>query len=311
MLAESNGEAALFDAPEGSFVSSASEVPTSTWLSESVEAIIAPDTKLKYIVYTHSHWDHVGAAGLVYDYFAQDDPTIVSSKRIRAALKTRDDLGDPTSVHGNSRGVPIPEKFDATDYRQLEVGGLRFELRKLHAHQRGDLFVFLDKNVAENAAQGIDSSIFMVVDTIFPGWVPFFSVAVSTDIGGYYAAMDTILSYDFDILVAGHFTRLGTKADVELNKDFFADVLEGAKTAIATVSADDVAAGTGVFDPTNPNAGNILFVINEQLDRRMDACEAYVLDSGSRDHDWLAELGGVEITLRSQCFAVLVYILIG
>ncbi|CAN0345840.1 unnamed protein product, partial [Scytosiphon promiscuus] len=34
-----------------------------------------------------------------------------------------------------------------------------------------------------------------------------------------------LTAYDFDVLVAGHFTRLGTKADVELNKDFFADVL--------------------------------------------------------------------------------------
>lgn len=40
----------------GGFVSSALEFPTGTWLSESIEAILAPSTKLKYIVYTHSHW---------------------------------------------------------------------------------------------------------------------------------------------------------------------------------------------------------------------------------------------------------------
>ena len=34
-------------------------------------------------------------------------------------------------------------------------------------------------------------------------------------------------AYDFDVLVAGHLTRLGTKADVQLNYDFYADVLEG------------------------------------------------------------------------------------
>ena len=40
----------------GGFVSSRNEFPTGTWLSESIEAILSPGTKLKYIVYTHSHW---------------------------------------------------------------------------------------------------------------------------------------------------------------------------------------------------------------------------------------------------------------
>eukprot|EP00752_Nemacystus_decipiens_P002140 g2039.t1 len=307
MLAESDGEAALFDAPEGGFVSSALEFPTGTWLSESIEAILAPGTKLTYIVYTHSHWDHMGAAGLVYDHFAQDRPTIIASKRSRAELKARDDR-DPTSVHGNNRGVPIPEKLEAADYRELHVGNLRFEAQKIHAHERGDLFVFLDKTIPENAAEGIDNSIFMIVDTIFPGWIPFASVAISNDIGGYYEAQDEILTYDFDVLVAGHLTRMGTKADVQLNKDFYDDVLEGARSGLAAVSSDDIAAGTGIFDPNNPNAGNTWLFFAELLERQADVCVAYVLDVASRGRDWLTEMAGVEVTLRSQCWAVSTYI---
>lgn len=41
----------------------------------------------------------MGAAGLVYDHFAQDSPVIIASKRIRAALKDRDNR-DPTTVFG-------------------------------------------------------------------------------------------------------------------------------------------------------------------------------------------------------------------
>ncbi|CAM9856828.1 unnamed protein product, partial [Ectocarpus fasciculatus] len=114
--------------------------------------------------------DHIGTAGLVYEHFAGDNPTIIASKRIRAKIKARDDRGDPTSIHGNNRGVPIPERLDEADYRELQVGGLRFEVQKLHAHERGDLVVFLDKNLPENAAEGIDTSVFFVVDAIFPGW---------------------------------------------------------------------------------------------------------------------------------------------
>ncbi|CAN0454862.1 unnamed protein product, partial [Laminaria digitata] len=61
---------------------------------------------------------------------------------------------------------------------------------------------------------------------------------------------------DFDVLVGGHVSRLGTKEDVQIKVDFFADIQAGAEFAISTVSASDVAAGTGVFDPTNANAGN-------------------------------------------------------
>lgn len=38
--------------------------------------------------------------------------------------------------------------------------------------------------------------------------------------------------YDFDVLVAGHLSRMGTKADVQLNKDFYNDVLEGTNVVV-------------------------------------------------------------------------------
>lgn len=61
---------------------------------------------------------------------------------------------------------------------------------------------------------------------------------------------------DFDVLVSGHLSRLGTKEDVQIKVEFFADILAGAELGLATVSASDVVVGTGVFDPANANAGN-------------------------------------------------------
>lgn len=40
----------------GAFVSSSGEFPTGSWLGESVKALLSEDTKLKYVVITHSHW---------------------------------------------------------------------------------------------------------------------------------------------------------------------------------------------------------------------------------------------------------------
>ena len=50
---------------------------------------------------------------------------------------------------------------------------------------------------------------------------------------------------------------------------------------------------------------------SELFERIADVCEAYVLDSPSRGRDWLAELAGVDVTLRSQCSAVVQFINVG
>lgn len=49
--------------------------------------------------FLHDSQDHIGTAGFVYDYFAQDNPTIIASKRTRADLKTKDNR-DSSSVFG-------------------------------------------------------------------------------------------------------------------------------------------------------------------------------------------------------------------
>lgn len=93
----------------------------------------------------------MGAAGLVADDFADDQPMAVSSNRIRKIFK-RKDKREPDSGFGNNRGVPVPEKWDE-DY--LDVGDLRFELNRVDGHEVGDWLIFLDKNERRNARQGI------------------------------------------------------------------------------------------------------------------------------------------------------------
>lgn len=66
----------------------------------------------------------------------------------------------------------------------------------------------------------------------------------------------TKLGYDFDVLVGGHLTRLGTKEDAQIKVDYFADILAGAELGISTVMVSDIVMGTGIGDPTNPNFGN-------------------------------------------------------
>ncbi|CAM9331751.1 unnamed protein product, partial [Laminaria digitata] len=276
------------------------QYPTSSWLPESVDALLAAGTKLKYIVYTHAHWDHIGAAGLVADYFAADEPLAIASRQTRRVLRSKG-RRDPNTVFGNNRGVPLPERSQED---VLEVGGLRFTLDEADVHQAGDYVIHLDKNDKTNAYAGITTSVVMVTDAIFPGWAPFFSMALTEDVQGYLEGLDQVNDLNFDVLVGGHVSRLGTKEDVQIKVDFFADVLAGAELGLATVAVSDVAFGTGVFDPTNPHAGNswCVLLLNELFERIVDVCYNYVLDSsaGGRGRDWLAELSAVDVTLRSQ-----------
>lgn len=39
-------------------------------------------------------------------------------------------------------------------------------------------------------------------------------------------------AYDFDVIVGGHLTRMGTKEDVQRQRDFFGDVLEGSMSRV-------------------------------------------------------------------------------
>lgn len=91
----------------------------------------------------------MGGTRFVVDYFADDEPIAISSKRTRRAIKLRAKK-DPTTVFGNNRDVPIPVAWGDT----IVVGGLQFLFETVHVHKTGDSFVLLDKNLPQNAAEG-------------------------------------------------------------------------------------------------------------------------------------------------------------
>lgn len=85
---------------------------------------------------------------------------MISSRNTRRKLKKRDQK-DPTTVFGNNRGIPVPEYWED---EELDVGGLRFELNKAHAHIAGDYLIFLDKQLPENAALGTCHTVSFIFD---------------------------------------------------------------------------------------------------------------------------------------------------
>ena len=76
-------------------------------------------------------------------------------------------------------------------------------------HERGNLFIYAPTQ-----------KVLMLVDIVFPGWVPFKELAIAEDVPGFISAHDQALDYPFDTLVAGHVSRLGTPNDVLIQKEF-------------------------------------------------------------------------------------------
>lgn len=69
-------------------------------------------------------------------------------------------------------------------------------------------------------------------DIVFPGSVPFAYLAVAKDVAGFIKAHEIVLNnYDFDTIVAGHLTRLGTRDDVTMQTEFVKDLQKAATKA--------------------------------------------------------------------------------
>jgi glyoxylase-like metal-dependent hydrolase (beta-lactamase superfamily II) len=164
--------------------------------------------KITHLVYSHSHADHIGASALL----GADVVRIGHSECRRLLLRA----ADP------NRPAPAVT-FD--DHYVLETGGERL-LLDYHGpnHTPDNIFIYAP-----------DHQTLMIVDVIFPGWVPFKNLAVSQDIPSWIRAQDIAMGYPWQTLVGGHLGRLGRRADGNLQIAYVADLLAGARATIASL----------------------------------------------------------------------------
>ena len=178
-------------------------------------------SQVTHLVYSHFHADHIGAASL----FGQDIERIAHSETLRLLQRA----GDPNR--------PLPTTtFD--DVHTVDVGGEKLQLAHQGPnHSPDNIFIFAPAQ-----------STLMLVDVLFPGWVPFKSFAVSQDIPGWFRAHDQALEYPFETLVAGHVGRLGTREDVLVQRSYLGDLNEATRDAIASVDP------SSIYQELAPNA---------------------------------------------------------
>ena len=221
------------------------------------------DKPITHLVYSHAHKDHIGgAAGL------SGRPVIIAHDETRKLL-----------ARDNDPNRPLPTVTFGDTYT-LKVGSETLELSyHRNGHEPGNIFIYAPAQKT-----------LMVVDVIFPGWMMWRRFALAQDVPGFFDQVEKIKTFDFDTLVAGHVTRAGTRADVELQGEFMKDLKAAAGAALKSTLV-----GVGV-DPHD--MGNPWAVFGNHIDRVVIQC---VNDLTPK---WSAKLAGFDVFIWDQCSAM-------
>lgn len=218
---------------------------------------------ITHLIYSHSHADHIGGARVLGGH-----PIIIAQDETLRLLK-RD--ADPER--------PLPTVTFADKYT-LRLGGQVLEL-SYHGsgHEPGNIFI-------SAPAQRV----LMVVDVVFPGWIPWRRFAVAQDVFGSMAQVEEIRKLDWDTFVGGHVARTGTHADVEVQSEFYRDIRQAAATALATTKP---AEGMTPDDQANPWA-----YFDNYIDRVAAQCVNTLTPK------WEHRLGAFDVFIWDQCYSM-------
>jgi hypothetical protein len=130
----------------------------------------------------------------------------------------------------------------------------------------------------------------MVVDVVFPGWMPWRRFALAQDIPGYFAQVEEINRMDWDTLVSGHVERAGTHADVALQLEFMTDRKSAGRRALKS---------TKLGEGLNPaDAGNPWAFYGNYIDRVVIQCVDELTPK------WSTKLAAYDVYIWDQCYAM-------
>lgn len=233
------------------------------------------DKPITHVIYSHHHRDHIGAAA-VYP----DDVTIIAQRECAAYVES---ASDPQR--------PAPSiVFD--DSYTLTAGGQTLELAYHgNIHCPGNIFIHAPAQ-----------RVLMNIDVVFPGWVPFSSLAMASDLRGFVRGHEVTLGYDFDVFVPGHLSRLGSREDVEVQQQYVQDLVDTAMKYLDDVSP---ARNKHGVEPSFMGAAELAGGFENAwlvFDTYLNAVAEKVADEVvSR---WTGKLAGADVFTRSHAWEV-------
>lgn len=221
------------------------------------------DRPITHMVYSHSHSDHIAGVKAL-----GGRPVIIAHEETKRLL-ARDK--DPER--------PLPS-ITFNDRYTLKVGSHRLEL-SYHgvAHEPGNIFIYAP-----------EQRVLMVVDLVFPGWMPWRRFAVAHDVPGYFEQVAEIDKFPFETFVGGHVSRVGTHEDVRTQLEFMADLKSAAAAALKTT---EIGAEMDPADTSNPWA-----VFDNYIDRVVIRCVNALTPK------WQSRLAAYDVYIWDQCYAM-------
>ena len=126
------------------------------------------DKPITHVIYSHAHLDHIGAAGIFpknATYIAHED--------------TASELQRAISLASNTSAVPPVPTITFPNNYTLQVGNQTLNLDYYGVnHMPGNLFIYAP-----------NQKTLMLVDVVFPGWVPYVYLAIADDVAGFIKLM--------------------------------------------------------------------------------------------------------------------------
>jgi glyoxylase-like metal-dependent hydrolase (beta-lactamase superfamily II) len=218
---------------------------------------------ITHIIYSHSHADHIAASKAL-----GGNPVIIAHEETARLLKRAADPSRPLP------GITFSDKYT------LRVGTQTIELSYHgNAHEPGNIFIYAPAQ-----------RVLMVVDIVFPGWMPWRRFALAQDVPGYFAQVEEIRKIDWDVIVGGHVARTGTRADVDTQAEFNRDIQQAAKDAL---SANGIGIELNPLDRANPWA-----VFDNYIDRVAAQCVKTLIPK------WSTRLAAFDVYVWDQCYAM-------
>lgn len=173
------------------------------------------DQPIKYVLYSHSHWDHIDGAGI----FKKAGATIIGHELI-----------DPkTNKFATPTIVPTDIKFD--DRYVLTLGGYTVEMQ-YHGGNHGEGWVSMRLP---------GQKLLFVVDIVSPYRLPYGNIFDSKP-KGMLRTLKELEQLDYERIIPGHGPPTAPKAAVSAHRQYFEDLYAAARTALEEYDDPDKAA---------------------------------------------------------------------
>jgi glyoxylase-like metal-dependent hydrolase (beta-lactamase superfamily II) len=234
---------------------------------------------ISHVVYSHAHADHIGAAYLLKG----KNTTFI------AHAETAQEL-----AQANDKTRPAPNITFTGDHNLKVCNQTLMLSYKGPNHQPGNIFIYAPQQ-----------KILMLVDIIYPGWVPFDYLGESQNIPGYIKAHDQVLAYDFDHFIGGHINRAGTREDVNIQKEYITDLRDNCAEAIRLSglppnATNPLSAYASLSGIETANPGNSWAIFNYYIDELLVGWA-----DNKTTAKWLGRLAGADVYGKSNALIMI------